>query len=245
MTLRLVSIALATALVTAMPAAAREKLGPNATTILESNEYLRDAPAPDYWAMAPFYVPQETSSACSLAAITIALNTLRGLPEWNNEAVLTQSDLLDIVGDETWREQTAVDGPGVLFSEFVAYTRGALAATGFGSARVTAKQPATADAEALAAFRAALAENEASADSVMIVAYSQGMVTGDWFGPHASPIAAYDAANDRVLIMDVDRQWYVPYWTGTATLLAAMTKPAPPEMGRLAGDRGGWILIRR
>ena len=43
--------------------------------------------------------------------------------------------------------------------------------------------------------------------------------------------------------MDVDRHWYVPYWTSTETLLAALVKPSPPNgrarrrHGRLcAGD---------
>src|SRR3712207_8995568 len=42
--------------------------------------------------------------------------------------------------------------------------------------------------------------------------------TGDWDGPHISPIGAYDAQRHQVLILDVDRQWYVPYWSGDEQL---------------------------
>jgi Phytochelatin synthase len=39
------------------------------------------------------------------------------------------------------------------------------------------------------------------------------VLTGDWDGPHISPIGAYDRDARQVLIMDVDREWYVPYWS--------------------------------
>ena len=61
----------------------------------------------------------------------------------------------------------------------------------------------------------------------MLIYYNQGVVTGDWDGPHISPIAAYDAERRRVLILDVDRQWYGPYWTSDEKLLEAMLRPAP------------------
>ena len=40
--------------------------------------------------------------------------------------------------------------------------------------------------------------------------------------------------------MDVDRHWYVPYWTSTATLLAALVEASPADMGVLAGGTGGY-----
>jgi hypothetical protein len=53
-----------------------------------------------------------------------------------------------------------------------------------------------------------LTENEASDRDIALVYFNQGVLTGDWDGPHVSPIAAYDADRGKVLIMDVDRQWY-------------------------------------
>ena len=41
------------------------KLGPDAVPITARTGYLRAAPAPDYWKLSAFYVPQVTSSACS------------------------------------------------------------------------------------------------------------------------------------------------------------------------------------
>jgi hypothetical protein len=47
-----------------------------------------------------------------------------------------------------------------------------------------------------------------------------------------------------VLIMDVDRAWYVPYWTTDTKLLEAMLPPAPAVHGRLAGETGGLVWIK-
>ena len=125
------------------------------------------------------------------------------------------------------------------------YLRKALDAFDLAGATMTAVQPTAADAATLDGLRKALAENEASADNVMLVYFNQGVITGDWDGPHISAIGAYDAAKDRVLIMDVDRNWYVPYWTSTETLLAALVKPIAEEHGVLAGGTGGYFLAAK
>jgi hypothetical protein len=48
---------------------------------------------------------------------------------------------------------------------------------------------------------------------IVLVYFDKGVLTGDWDGPHISPIAIYDVDLRHVLIMDVDRQWYIPYWS--------------------------------
>ena len=48
----------------------KPKLGPDAITVQQSHAYLRGHDAPDYWALSPYYVPQATDSACSVAAAT-------------------------------------------------------------------------------------------------------------------------------------------------------------------------------
>ncbi len=53
-------------------------------------------------------------------------------------------------------------------------------------------------------------------------------------GGHISPAAAYDAASDSVLILDVARYKYPPVWVPVATLHAAMLSP-DAESGRARG----------
>jgi hypothetical protein len=120
--------------------------------------------------------------------------------------------------------------------------RASLAAYGI-AADIDVLRPQDSSAATLAQVRRLLADNERSDRDIVLVYFDQGVLTGDWDGPHISPIGSYDAELRRVLIMDVDRQWYIPYWSGDEKLLAAMLRPAPPNMGVLAGQTGGLIRV--
>src|SRR5947209_8038002 len=81
----------------------KPKFGPNAEPIFAATDFLRRHPAPDYWAMAAFYQPQATDADCTVAATVMAINALRGLSPFNDDAVLTEKALLDDVGDSALR----------------------------------------------------------------------------------------------------------------------------------------------
>jgi hypothetical protein len=222
--------------------APKPKFGPHAISIQTSHDYLRSHDAPDYWALSPFYVPQVTGSACALATIVTVLNALIGLPPLGTDTLVSQQSLLQAVGSADLAAKTAEKGEGVTFDEFMTYLAKSLDAYKL-SADIEVLKPADASAQTLARVRALLADNERSGDDFVMVYYNQGVVTGDWDGPHLSPIGAYDAAQKRVLIMDVDREFYIPYWTEDETLLAAMLRPAPPALGALAGETGGLVRV--
>ncbi|MBV7407901.1 phytochelatin synthase family protein [Maritimibacter sp. DP1N21-5] len=219
------------------------KLGENATAMTEDFAYLKSADAPDYWAFAPFVKPQFTTSACSIAAVTAAVNGLNGLPALAEDTVLTQSVLLEEVGNADWAALSAEGGDGVKFDQLVSFAKEAATTTGLNSAKVEAWKP-TDDSEAtLATLREQLAANEASAEDVLMIYFNQGVVTGDWDGPHVTLIGAYDAEADKVLLLEVDQEWYVPYWTPVPVLLASMLKPTSDEHGPLEGETGGMVRM--
>jgi hypothetical protein len=222
----------------------KPKLGANAVPITQRTAYLRSAPAPDYWALSPFYVAQRTASECSITSVTMAVNFMRGLPAGADEPIVTQNRLLSMISDAKWASHVAESGSGVTFSEFVAMVNEALAASQLQDRAVEVVRPMDDTPEALADLRQTLIRNEASDQDVVLVYFNQGVLTGDWDGPHISPIAAYDQEARQVLIMDVDREWYVPYWTADTTLLEAMLRPAPAEHGPLAGETGGLVWIK-
>jgi hypothetical protein len=224
--------------------APKPKLGPDAIPIERSHGYLQRHAAPDYWALSPYYVPQATGSACSLAAIAMLVNALRGLPSHAEERLVTQRALLDAVGSREWVEKTRDGGPGVTWDEFEKFLRQTLQAFRL-DADVTVLRPRDASAASLAELRRVLADNEASDRDFVLVYYDQGVLTGDWDGPHIAPVGAYDEAQHQVLMLDVDREWYVPYWSRDERLLAAMLRPAPVERGALAGQTGGLIRVRK
>ena len=92
---------------------AKSKFGPDAVPLPQAVDYLRQHEAPDYWALSVYYVPQATSSACSVASIAMVINALQGLPSEATEALVTQTALLEKVGNGVWSQQTAEDGSGV------------------------------------------------------------------------------------------------------------------------------------
>jgi Phytochelatin synthase len=222
----------------------KPKLGPDAVPITARIDYLRAAPAPDYWKLSAFYVPQFTSSACSVASVAMAVNFARGLPAEAETPVVTQTALLEAVGDEAWADKGAEGGDGVTFAEFVAVLKASLRSYGIERYEVEVIRPGDASVSSLAELRRALTANEASADDIILMYFNQGVLTGDWDGPHISPIGAYDERAQQALIMDVDREWYIPYWSPDAKLLDAMLRPAPAEHGPLAGETGGLVWIK-
>ena len=226
----------------AAQAAPAPKDGPDAVPLLQDAEYLRTHPAPDFWRLVSYYVPQASNSACSLASSAMLVNALRSAPPRAETPLATQTSVLAAVGSETWARETAEGGPGVTFAEFEDYVRLSLRAFGI-DAHTEVFRPENDGPDALAELRRWLSENERSARDVILVYFNQGMLTGDWYGPHISPVGAYDAERRAVLVLDVDREWYVPYWSSDAGLLRAMLRPRPrePEPGglirvRLAGD---------
>jgi hypothetical protein len=56
--------------------------------------------------------------------------------------------------------------------------------------------------------------------------------------------AHHDQGGHQALIVDVDRERYVSYWSPDAKLLAAMSRPALAEHGPLAGETGGLVWIK-
>ncbi len=233
------------ALLAAVPTHAEEakpKLGRDAVSILESHEYLQSHAAPDYWILSPYYASQITRSACSLATIAMVVNALRGLPASDDDPVVTQEALLRAVGSPEWVRETQDGGRGVTWSELERYLRAGLEAYRL-DASIEAFRPHDRSDASLEQARGMLLANEQSAEDIVVVYFNQGTLTGSWDGPHISPIGAYDADLRRVLIMDVDREWYIPYWTSDLKLLDAMVRPAPAKWGALGGETGGLIRV--
>lgn len=208
----------------------KPKFGPDAVPITRSVDFVRTTPAPDYWALSPYYVPQTTGASCSVASVAMMLNALRGLPGLASERLVTAKQLLDRLDDDHWRDATADDGEGISFGELITYVRRSLSAYGI-DAEVEVWRPRDTSPATLAELRRILSDNERSADDIILLAFDQGTLTGDIGLGHIAPLGAYDPVGKRALVMDPDRAWYVPYWTSDARLLEAMLKPdrADPE----------------
>ena len=151
---------------------AQLKFGPDAISIERSHAYLQRHAAPDYWRLSPYYVPQETDSACSVASIPMLLNALRGLPALHEDEVLTQAGVLHAVGSERWTMQTAENGSGVTFAELSRYVR--LSVNAFHlDAAIEVWKPADHFAATLKKLRQMLVANERNDRDIVLTYFNQ------------------------------------------------------------------------
>lgn len=221
--------------------------GALAVPLAQDNAYFR-APgraAPDYWALASFYVPQFNDYACSAASVSMALNALLNTGRARgNEENITQEGLLEKVTALKWKALLSPEGDGgrhgLTYAQLAAASREALAAYGAGKFTVAGAQVGAQTAAGLEAFRRALSGSERSPGDIMLLHFAQDVVTGDKGGPyaHISPVGAYDEASRRVLIFDVDRKYYEPYWAADTQVYKAMSVKTP------AFGPGGYVILR-
>jgi hypothetical protein len=88
-------------------------------------------------------------------------------------------------------------------------------------------------------FRSIALRTLRDSDSFLIVNYLRKAIHQE-AGGHISPIAAYDASEDRLLILDVARYKYPPVWVKVDALFTAMsTSDGNSRSGR------GFVVVRK
>lgn len=222
--------------------------GAEAVPLSLDNSYFRGpaSPAGDYWALASFYSPQANGYSCSAASVSMALNALlharreRGDDEEN----ISEGKLVEKVSGLKWKElvsEAGADGRhGLTLVQLAAASREALAAYGAAGFSVSSVTVSTQSALALENFRRSLAGNERNPQDIMLLHFTQDTLTGAPGGPyaHISPVGAYDERTRRVLIFDVDRQWYEPYWAADIQVFKAMAVKTK------AFGHGGYVILK-
>lgn len=220
----------------ASKSAVKAKYAPWVSLLAEDREHFRRAPGAAYWRLAPHYVGQGTESSCSLASATMVVNALRGGRA--GETLVTQADLLDAARDAAWRAGVETDdGHGASGARLAACLGRALAAYGV-AARVEHVPVVEADGTTADRLRAGLAGVESGA-RLIIAHFHMAAVIGEGDYGHFSPLGAYDGTTDRVLVLDVYRVAFEPYWVPLTRLLAGMA-----TRDKVDGDPRGWIEVR-
>ena len=219
---------------------ANSKYAPWVSLLREDSGYLRVAPAPAYWALAPYYVGQFTETACSLASAVMVVNASRAnvASEAGAESV-TQPSLLAAVGSEPWRAGVVDGGHGVGLTQLQGLLAASFAASNITSADVEAVSLVQHTADGLARFRDTLHACEAAPGRFVVANYYMAAVIGRGDYGHFSPVGAYDAASDRVLILDVYRVELEPYWVPAERLFEGMA-----TINRADGEPRGYLTVR-
>ena len=168
-----------------------------------------------YFSIADNFVTQKTQAYCGVASIVMVLNAAGvpapTTPEYQPYHVFTQDNLLD-ERTEAVLPQAVLARQGMTLDQL-----GALLAL---HPPLTIEVHHAADG-GLDAFRAAARDYLATKDHFVVVNYLRKAI-GQQTGGHISPLAAYDAKEDRFLILDVARYKYPPVWVKASDLFAAM-----------------------
>ncbi|MCO6456646.1 MAG: hypothetical protein J5I93_15210 [Pirellulaceae bacterium] len=206
-------------------AAARPKYGASAVRLHRDQAYLRQAPAPDYWALSPYYAGQLDDLSCSVATAAMVVNAALAERDLAADHQLARpAGLLRRVHSPEWTRAVGPGGAGVTLDQMSGYLRLACAAYGATVQRIDVLHVDDASAETQDRIHRLLVQNERSANDLVVVNFLQSVLTGDPAGAvgHLAPLAAYDAGRRRALVLDPDRQWYEPYWVPLDRLVTAM-----------------------
>jgi hypothetical protein len=201
------------------------KLVPPTVRMFEDHAYLVKKAAPDYWALSPYYLPQSKGSWCSVASVAMLVNAARAHMKLTAaDELVTQEKLLEKVDTAQWNLQVNGKGRGIGLDELGPIVHDSLKAYGIAVDKVTTVHVDSDDAATRKRIHEILVENEKSDADFILVNYLQSEFTGDPEGKvgHIAPVAAYDAATKRVLILDPDRQYYEPYWVSEDAFIKGM-----------------------
>jgi len=221
-------------------AAKKPKYGSEITLLSESHGFIKASDAPDYWAISPYYLPQQDDRSCSVASVAMIINAARvGTSLTSDDEIATQKNVLKKTNSDLWRKAVGLTGYGVSLDQLAPLIENSLKAFGITKFKVETFHVDDTSKDTAAKLHEALVANEKSKADFIIINFIQGVFTGDADVGHIAPIAAYDSAQKKVLIMDPDRQWYEPYWVSEATLLKGMA-----TKDKSSGKSRGYIWVK-
>lgn len=187
----------------------------------------------DYGALAEAFLTQANLAYCGVASSVMALNSLAvpapPVSGYGRYRFWTQDNLFAAPATRALLPPEQVARRGMTLQQL----RDLLASAGAEARAIHGS------GLALAAFRRLVATNLADPRDRLLVNYLRSGIGQDG-GGHISPLAAYHAASDRVLILDVARYRYPSLWVPLEALWRA-TRGIDPD----SGLSRGLVVVRR
>jgi len=186
----------------------------------------------DYVPLSTQFVTQKNQAYCGVASIVMVLNALNILapaaPEYKPYRVFTQDNFFNLqtqkvlAADVVARQGMTLDQLGQLL---VTYP---VSAQVYHAGNLSLPQ-----------FRSLALKNLQQRDNFLIVNYLRRAINQEK-GGHISPLAAYNQASDRFLILDVSRYKYPPVWVRAADLWKAMN-----TVDSVSGKTRGLVVVSK
>lgn len=187
----------------------------------------------DYGALAETFLTQANLAYCGVASSVMALNSLAvpapAVSGYGRYRFWTQDNLFSADSSRAVLAPEQVARRGMTLQQL----RGLLVSVG---AKAEAIHGSSLD---LAAFRRLVIANQTNPEDRLLVNYLRPTI-GQAGGGHISPVAAYHAASDQVLILDVARYRYPSVWVPLEALWRAIrTTDSDSGLSR------GLVIVRR
>lgn len=185
-----------------------------------------------YWPLADHFETQKNQAYCSVASSVVVLNAL-GVPRpetllYPDYPYFTQLEFFQTVPDRLATAE-GVSREGMTLAQLASVL-------GEFPVRVESHP---ADSLTLEQFRDLLKGNLGHTDRFLLLNFNRRII-GEAGGGHWSPLGAYDAASDSVLILDVARYKYPPVWVPVeAAYQAALSEDSVSRKSR------GILLVGR
>ncbi len=223
---------------------------PKAIPLAQSNEYFRDSrhPAPAFWSLISFYIPQTKGGSCGSATLAMVLNAARARQTKSaSESVITEETLWQRVDSTLWKSKLN-EGRyrgqyGLDLNQMGKLARAAFQIFGF---QKVAVQVIHIDKSSTQNSIQLVKDLKSLSQTVFILAnFNQKIFTDDADVGHFAPVGAYDEERRRILILDPDRGagelkgYYEPYWVS----LEDFEKGMATQDSSNAQNRG-YILVR-
>ncbi|MFM8526042.1 MAG: phytochelatin synthase family protein [Cyanobacteriota bacterium] len=187
----------------------------------------------DYGSLAQEFLTQATLTYCGVASSVMVLNSLNvpapEVPGYGPYRFWTQDNVWSGTDPGTVVSAGQVQRQGMTLSELATLLRShGLVVEAIHGQELT-----------LTTFRKQLEQNLSNPSDRLLVNYDRKSL-GQNGGGHISPVAAYHATSDQVLILDVSRYRYPTVWVPVRDLWQAIR-----TMDTGSGKSRGMVLIRR
>ena len=187
----------------------------------------------DYGPMAEQFLTQANIAYCGVASTAMVLNSLAvpapPVPGYGRYRFWTQENVFDVPAGRQVVSAELVRRQGMTLAELAALL----------SSNGVAAEAIHGDQLTLEQFSALLRTNLSQPGDRLLANYLRPSL-GQAGGGHIAPLAAFHAASDRVLILDVARYRYPSVWVPVADLWTAIR-----TIDSTSGRSRGLVTIRR
>jgi hypothetical protein len=196
------------------------------------------------------HVKQFHESSCSVATVASCINAIRSLENGNTQSV-SQADILDRVTTGHWKERMSDGGyhgrrglPLPLLGQVVKDSLAAyqLKVQAFEIVQTPKNTPLKSPIRTK--LKKCLRDFDRHGNGLIIIHFDQGTFVPTLNIPHISPVGAYDAATERITILDVDPEQEKPYQVDFGTFYKGLSCDYHHVFEAFGYGSGGYIYIQ-